>query len=352
MSLADRKQCIALVKEADQSGAGRGVSCQILELSLRTLERWEKSPDQGDQRSGPKTLASHALTDQEKKSMIAISTSGAYRDLSPWKIVAKLADSGSYLASESSFYRVLKKEKLLRHHLRSKPKEQRPPKDLVARKSNEVWSWDITYLKAAIRGTHYYLYLIEDIFSRMIVGWKVERVENADQAARLIAEACSVHGIQKNQLTLHSDNGGPMKGASMLSTLQKLGVIPSFSRPSVSDDNPFSESLFKTLKYCPSYPDGSFAGIEEASEWVNRFVTWYNHEHLHSGIRFVTPHSRHYGEDTQILKDRKIVYEEAKRRNPHRWSRQTRNWTRIMEVHLNPKKETKKQNKKLTIQAA
>ena len=159
-------------------------------------------------------------------------------------------------------------------------------------------------------------------------------------------------GVTQDSLTLHADNGGPMKGATMLATLQKLHVAPSFSRPSVSDDNPYSESLFKTLKYRPSFPDGAFASLAEAREWVTRFVHWYNTEHLHSGIRFVTPESRHFGDDTEILRKRTLVYEKAKLDNPLRWSRQTRNWSVIEEVRLNPGKDKKNHNEKLRNQAA
>jgi putative transposase len=341
-----------LVKEAVDGGATRAAACQILELSVRTLERWSRDPDQPDGRAGPLTPAPHSLTEEEKKMIIEVSNAPLYHDLCPWKIVAKLADSGRYLASESSFYRVLKAADLLKHRSKSKPREHKRPKGLIARKPNEVWSWDITYMKSPIKGMYYYLYLTMDVFSRMIVGWCVKESESADHAATLITAACAKHGVAQDQLTLHSDNGGPMKGATMLATLQKLHVAPSFSRPSVSDDNPFSESLFKTLKYRPSYPDGAFASLEEACTWVTTFVAWYNTEHLHSGIRFVTPKSRHDGHDAEILKNRHAVYESAKLANPLRWSGQTRNWSPIEEVRLNPGKEKKSDAEKLRNQAA
>ena len=334
------------------SGATRAASAQILELSVRTLERWSRDPDQPDGRSGPLTPAPHSLTKEEKEMIIEVSNSPLYQDLCPWKIVAKLADSGRYLASESSFYRVLKAADLLTHRSKSKPRERRRPKDLIARSPNCVWSWDITYLKSPVKGMYYYLYLVMDVYSRYIVGWTVEEVESGDHAARLIARACGEQGVLENTLTLHSDNGGPMKGATMLSTLQRLHVAPSFSRPSVSDDNPFSESLFKTLKFRPSYPDGAFTSLIEAREWVTRFVRWYNTEHLHSGIRFVTPKARHEGRDAEILRHRHEVYGKARLQNPLRWSGKTRNWSVIEEVRLNPGKETKKKTEQLRNQAA
>ena len=336
--MADRQSCIAMVREAHASGARRQASCAVLEVSLRTVERWEKEPGKGDQRRGPVGCCGHALSDEEKQAIVKVSSRPEYRDLSPWQIVARLADTGQYLGSESSFYRVLKQNDLLSHRHNSKPRVHHRPKDLVARNPNQVWSWDITYLNSPIRGAYYYLYLVEDIFSRMIVGWTIEEVESADHGGRLIDRICQEQGIAKGQLTLHSDNGGPMTGATMVATLERLGVLPSLSRPAVSDDNPYSESLFKTLKYRPSYPERAFSGIDQARAWVRCFVQWYNTEHLHSAIRFITPGSRHLGKDPAILARRSVVYEKAKRRNPHRWSGKTRNWSPITEVFLNPKK--------------
>jgi transposase InsO family protein len=340
-----------LVKQAKASGAGRAASCQVLELSLRTLERWEKDPDEGDQRRGPDTVCAHSLSAQEKQAIVEVCNSSAYRDLSPWQIVAQLADAGRYLGSESSFYRVLKQNDLLSHRQKSKPHVHSRPKDLLATNPNEVWSWDITYLNSTIRGAYYYLYLVEDIFSRMIVGWSIEEVESAEHGARLIDRICQEQGVPKGQLTLHSDNGAPMTGATMVATLERLGVIPSLSRPAVSDDNPYSESLFKTLKYRPSYPDSAFSGIDQARQWVSRFVQWYNTEHLHSAIRFVTPGSRHLGLDKAILAKRTAVYKQAQHKHPRRWSGQTRDWSPITEVFLNPKKETRKIQNEIPIHA-
>jgi transposase InsO family protein len=326
-----------MVQQAKANGARRQASCAVLEVSLRTVERWEKAREQGDQRRGPATGCAHALSAQDKQAIVKVSSSPEYRDLSPWQIVARLADTGKYLGSESSFYRVLKQNDLLTHRHNSKPRVHRRPKDLTAKTPNQVWSWDITYVSSPIRGAYYYLYLVEDIFSRMIVGWSIEEVESADHAGLLIDRICQEQAIAKGQLTLHSDNGGPMTGATMVATLERLGVIPSLSRPAVSDDNPYSESLFKTLKYRPSYPDRAFSSIDQARQWVSRFVQWYNTEHLHSAIRFVTPSSRHLGLDPAILAKRAAVYEKAKRLNPQRWSGPTRNWSPITEVFLNPK---------------
>ena len=258
-----------------------------------------------------------------------------FRDLSPKQIVPRLADRGQYLASESTFYRVLRAEGLMAHRGPSKPRTVRRPEELVATGPNEVWSWDITYLPTQVRGTFFYLYLFVDVWSRRIMKAVVLREESADNAARLLADACMEHQVQHQILTLHSDNGSPMKGSTMLATMQALGVVPSFSRPSVSNDNPYSEALFRTLKYVPSYPRKPFESIDAAWAWVERFVAWYNCEHRHSGIGFVAPDERHQGHDVRVLLARRTVYAAARRRHPARWSRHARQWNAPATVSLN-----------------
>lgn len=341
MTLSDRKHLSGLIEEAALAGARRDECCTALGMSVRTLQRWERDPEQGDQRRGPKAAAPHQLSVLERQAVIELANSLAYRDLPPAQLVPRLADEGIYLASESTFYRILKKAELATYRLNSRPRVHKKPMALMATGPNELWSWDITYLKSPVRGMYYFLYMVMDIYSRMIVGWEIHECESAEFSAPMIAEAVRVHGVDRGQLTLHSDNGGPMKGATMLATLQRLGVIPSFSRPSVSDDNPYSESLFKTLKYRPSYPDGSFASLSEARAWVARFVNWYNTEHRHSEVGYVTPASRHTGLDAEILKQRVTLYEAAKQKNPLRWAGATRKWSRVEVVHLNPTKETR-----------
>lgn len=268
--------------------------------------------------------------------MVETASLPEFRDLSPKQIVPRLADRGEYLASESTFYRLLRAEKLLAHRAASRPPVPRPPRRHLATGRNQVWSWDITYLKAPIRGSFYYLYLVEDIWSRKIVGWAVHDRESHDLAAKLFARTCAELGIDPAGLVLHADNGGPMKGSTMLATLQRLGVVPSFSRPRVSDDNPYSEALFRTMKYRPEYPSRPFASLECAHAWVARFVHWYNTVHLHSAIRFVTPEDRHAGRDVAILSRRRQVYAAARSANPARWARQIRDWTPVAAVALHP----------------
>jgi len=336
-----------LVGEARENGARRHKACDMLEISVRTLQRWEKEPGEGDQRAGPKSVPSNSLSEAEKDLVEAVATSPQFRDVSPAQIVPILAEDGVYVASESSFYRILREKKMLAHRSSARPASHSRPTEYAATGPNQVWSWDISYLKSSVKGQFYFLYLVVDIFSRMIVGWAVHEEESEELARDLIRQTCLRHGVDQKQLVLHSDNGGPMKGATMLATLQWLGIVPSFSRPKVSDDNPYSESLFRTLKYRPCYPSVPFDSLEAARGWVEEFERWYNHEHRHSGIRFLTPASRHYGQEESILARRKEAYEEARRQRPDRWSRGTRNWERITVVRLNPEKRTERAERPL-----
>jgi transposase InsO family protein len=198
-----------------------------------------------------------------------------------------------------------------------------------------VWSWDITWLPAPIRGMFFYLYMIMDIYSRKVVAWEVHAMESAELAAGLVQKAILSEGCLLDPPVLHADNGGPQKGFTMKAKLEALGVTPSYSRPRVSNDNPYSESLFRTFKYRPEYPVKGFDSIDTARQWVSFFVKWYNEEHRHSAIRYVTPSQRHRGEDLNILANRRRVYRQAKRQRPDRWSGKTRNWEPIDEVWLN-----------------
>ena len=263
-----------------------------------------------------------------------------YAHLPPNKIVPLLADKGVYIASEATFYRVLKEAKQLAHRLNSRPRKLvGKPRALVATGPNQIYCWDITYLPTTVKGIFYYLYLVMDIYSRKIVGWQVHDRESSHLAADLMTDICLREHVGRDQIILHSDNGSPMKGATMLATLQQLGVIPSFSRPSVSNDNPYSESLFRTLKYRPEYPETPFDNLVLARDWVAGFVRWYNDEHLHSGIKFVTPSQRHTGKDVEILAQRQRIYQAAKMKHPERWSRDIKDWSLVTEVHLNPEKK-------------
>jgi putative transposase len=330
---------LSLVAEGTVCGLTQAAACEEVGVEQRNVQRWRLLPVLEDGRKGPITKPANRLSPAERATIIAIATSQEFINKSPHQIVPTLADRGEFVASESSFYRVMKASEVLAHRGSSKPRVVAKPKALQAIKPNEVYSWDITYLLSSLRGQYFYLYMFLDIFSRKIVGWRVHGVQSADLSSILLTEICAEQGICPSQLTTHADNGGPMKGATMLVTMQKLGVVPSFSRPSVSDDNPFSESLFKTLKYCPQYPTKPFESIDDATIWVAAFVAWYNSEHLHSGIKFVTPNSRHAGDDVIILEKRNVVYQDAREKNPLRWSKTTRDWKRIAVVKLNCLKE-------------
>ena len=222
------------------------------------------------------------------------------------------------------------------HREPSKPRRKRPKPKAVASKPGELWVWDITLLPTTVRGRFVYLYLVLDLFSRKIVAWRVHAEEDGLHAARLMEEAIVDEGLAGQGLTLHSDNGAAMKSSTLKGTLERLGVARSFSRPRVSNDNAYAESSFRTMKYRPNYPRRPKEGVEDWSEWVEKFVQWYNEEHRHSGIGMVTPSQRHSGEDVELLAKRRELYEQAKERTPRRWSGATRKWSRPQEVYLTP----------------
>lgn len=319
-------------------GARQEAVCQRLGVSERTLQRWHVSAEDG--RHGPYSEPANKLSEGERQLVVAAANSTEFRDVSPKQIVPRLADQGRYLGSESTFYRVLKDANLMAHRGRAKPPIARPKPELVAASPLQVWTWDISYLRTSVRGQYFYLYMVVDIFSRRIVGWSVNDEESSALAAILIESASLAAGSPKG-LKLHSDNGGPMKGCTMLSMLQSLGMSASFSRPRVSDDNPYSEALFRTVKYSATFPEKPFQTIETARGWVAGFVDWYNTTHRHSSIRFVTPDQRHFGQEAELLAKRAVIYELARRRNPNRWSRNARNWSpapavRLGQLHLRP----------------
>lgn len=320
-------------------GARLQKACETIALNLRTYYRWIKQ-DTGDLRSeAERPIPSNKLSDEERNKIMACCNEAEFCDLPPSQIVPKLADKGLYLGSESTFYRLLKENNQLVHRGESKPKNPpAKPTTYIAKNPNEVWSWDISYLSTPVAGQFYYLYLIMDVFSRYIVGAEVFDCESGEHASTLLQRSIFKEGRIQKGIVLHSDNGAPMKCQTMQAKMKNLGVIGSRSRPRVSNDNPYSEALFKTVKYCPQYPRQGFTDITHAREWVETFVSWYNEEHQHSGIKYVTPSQRHRGEDREILIKRKALYEAAKNKNPSRWSGDTRNWDAIDSVALNPDK--------------
>ena len=263
--------------------------------------------------------------------------STGFAHLSPKQLVPQLADRGLYLASESTFYRLQRRYGLRRgRRAIARADVTRATRLHRAAGPNQVWSWDITWLATTVRGLYLHLYLVLDVWSRRIVGWCIAERGSAEIAAELITHACREGKFDPKGLVLHSDNGKPMRASTFIATLQWLGVVPSFSRPHVSDDNPYSEALFRTLKHTPAYPRLPFESLASAQRWMRRFAAWYNGEHRHSAIRYVTPDERHYGREKEILARRERLYEQARQSNPERRTGATRNWAPVLAVTLNP----------------
>lgn len=339
-SAPDRRDIVVLIDEAVAAGARQSAACGELGLSARTLQRWKDAEDgiREDRRpSAERPAPANRLSEEERDLIVATCATPEFASSPPSQIVPRLADRGTWIASESSFYRVLRERGQNHRRGRARPATRRkPPTSFEAKAPCEVWSWDITWLPGPIAGAFFYLYLIVDIWSRKIVGWEVHERETADFAARVLERAVWGEKCLTSPLVLHADNGSPMKGATMKTTMERLGVTASFSRPRVSNDNPFSEALFRTCKYMPGWPIRGFATVEEARGWVQGFVRWYNLEHRHSALRFVTPDQRHRGEDRALLASRHQVYELARTARPERWSGRTRNWQPVGAVWLNP----------------
>jgi len=309
---------------------------------VRTYQRWTLGGEvHADGRpDAVRPVPANKLSDAERARVLATCHQPEYASLAPCQIVPHLADQGLYIASESSFYRVLREHN--EHARRGRVQAPRPapsPPRLCARQPRQVWSWDISWLPGPVRGQFFYLYLIVDLYSRKIVGWEIHEAESAEYAAEVVRRAVLAEHCVGRPLVLHADNGSPMKGETLLATLYRLGVATSYSRPRTSNDNPYSEALFRTCKYRPDYPAGGFASLEQAREWMNNFVHHYNNVHRHSAIQFITPGQRHGGEDELILAQRKIVYEQARARHPQRWSGDIRNLEPAGEVWLNPSAE-------------
>lgn len=338
---SDRLLAITLIEDAVGSGCRRAVACETLEISLRTYQRWtrEGSSCAEDGRKDARRVApANKLSEEERARILVLVNSAEFASQPPSQIVPTLVDRGEYVASESTIYRVMKAATQQHHRGRARKPITRVVTSHCATEPNRLWSWDITWLPTAVKGLYFYWYMVLDVYSRKIVGHEVHVAEAAELAALLMRKASLAEGLAGRKVVLHSDNGSAMKGATMLATLEKLGVVPSFSRPRVSNDNPFAESLFRTCKYRPNYPRKPFESVEQARTWAQQFVQWYNHQHKHSGLKFVTPAQRHDGKADAILRRREQVYESARQRCPERWSGATRNWKLKDEVWLNPER--------------
>lgn len=343
ISAPDRKRAMELIEEARAAGARLAPACRVLGITARTYQRWCGGAEGVRVDGRPlaeRPVPAHALTQPEIDSVLQLCHE--HPDQPPAQIIAELLDAeGRYIASEASFYRVLRARGEQRHRGRAQPpRRQSRPGSYRADGPCQVWCWDCTWLPGPARGLFFYLFVILDIYSRKIVGWEVYESESAAAAAAVLERAVLAEGCVDRPLVLHADNGSPMKGATLLETLRRLAIEPSFSRPRVSNDNAYAEAVFRTCKYVPGFPKAGLTDIDAARAWVHEFVHWYNHQHRHSAIRYVTPAERHDGVDQAILARRKAIYAEAKAHNPRRWSGATRDWRPVGAVWLNPERPT------------
>ena len=344
--LEDRQALAQHIDVAHAAGARLALACRTAGIDLRTLQRWKSQTGLVDGDGRPQSVhptPDHALSEVERAQLLDVANEPRFADVPPARIVPMLADEGVYLASESTFSRVLRAEGQTAHRGRAKaPRTVRPPTTHIATAPRQVWCWDMTYLPAQVLGRWFHLYLILDLYSRKIVGWEVHDTDHSDHAVHLVRRTALAEGIasQETKPVLHGDNGSTLKATTVLAMLNWLGVKPSYSRPRVSDDNAYAESLFRTAKYRPEFPAKGFADLDAARAWAASFVQWYNVDHRHSGIRYVAPAQRHAGDDHAILAARHALYTQARELTPTRWSGRTRNWTPIGAVTLNPERDS------------
>jgi putative transposase len=287
--------------------------CKLLGISRSTWYRRQKPKKQTDGRTSPRKL-----TDRQYRKTLTLLNSERFQDEAVPTVHAKLLDEGIYLCSPRTMYRILKAEKQVkqRRHDRKHPVYTKP--ELLATGPNQVWSWDITKIKGPKSWIFYDLYVVIDIFSRCIVAWCITEYESGEQARALIGTACAREGITRAQLTVHSDRGRAMRSKCLANLYGELGVQSSFNRPHVSNDNPYSESHFKTLKYRPDYPE-RFGSIEDAHSHMQSFFDWYNTEHRHSGIAMLTPWQVHSGQADEIIRVRQATMNAAYAAHPERF---------------------------------
>jgi putative transposase len=330
------------------AGARCAPACEIVGITIRTLQRWrpEGGLETGDRRPQvTRQRPAHALSEAECEAVLSVANEARFADMPAARIVPASGDEGVYLASESTFVRLLRERGQTRHRGRAKaPRASRPPTTHIATAPRQVWCWDMTYLPATVLGRWYFLYLILDLYSRTIVSWEVHETDDSHHASHLVARAALSEGIHaldaENRPVLHGDNGATLKATTVLAMLQWLGINPSYSRPRVSDDNALRRVVVQNREVSPEFPVKGFSDVGTARVWATKFVHWYNHEHAHSGFRYVSPAQRHSGDDVQILASRHALYQRARNANPRRWSRSTRNCTPITVATLNPERDS------------
>lgn len=301
---------------AEELGQQVGVNraCEVLNISRSRVYRARQPKPEAKPRPTP----AHALSEAERSKVREVLNSPRFMDQAPRQVYARLLDEGIYLCHWRTMYRILNDHAEVheRRHVRKHPVYKKP--ELLATSPNQVWSWDITALRGPAKWMNYPLYTVLDIYSRYVVGWMIAEVESSELAKQLIAEITHKQAIQTDQLILHADNGAPMRGKPLSQLLLDLGITRSHNRPYTSDDNPFSEAQFKTMKYRPDYPD-RFDSLNEARQWARRFFDWYNHQHYHSGLNLLTPASVHYGEHEAIKQQRQTVMNIAYQVHPTRF---------------------------------
>ena len=332
---------MVLLQEGLDAGASIKAVANLFGICSRTLKRWDIALNAHgfsvDNRKGSLRHVVHKFSAEERRRVIETVNDPRFADLTPAQIVAILAEERIYVGSESTFYRIMREEGLLRHRGRARqPREPRPIPMLEARGIHQVLAWDITLLPGPVKGQFYYLYMVMDVWSRRILGTEVHECESGQLARDFFERVCRDEEINnESSPILHSDNGAPMRSFTLASKLAELGVSLSFSRPRVSNDNAFAESLFRTMKYHQSYPLKRFRDLVSVRAWVDGFVEWYNIEHRHSGIKYVTPNQRHYGQADAICEIRQQTYEQAFLLNPQRWTQGPRDWSQPEVVKIN-----------------
>jgi len=305
------------MKIVEKEGPVHGVSrtCDALGVSRATYYRRQRALEKP---AGTTRKSRRALSETEEKKVLEHLSGERFADKSVAEAYHTLLDEGTYLCSRRTMYRVLKRHEAVkerRNQLRH-PEYQKP--ELLARRANELWSWDITKLKGPRKWSYYYLYVILDVYSRCVVGWMIASRESGSLAKRLIRETCQRHGIARHQLTVHADRGSAMQSKGVAQLLADLGITKTHSRPHVSNDNPYSEAQFKTLKYHGAFP-GRFGSPEDARFFLRPFFDWYNNEHKHAGIGWLTPAVVHAGRAKEVLEGRSRTLREAYERHPERF---------------------------------
>lgn len=312
---------MTLTEELAKS-CGVVTACEKLDVARSMVYRFRRpaADDAAPSRFQVRRAPPRALSQAECEEIIALLNSERFQDMSPREVYAQLLDEGKYMGSWRTFYRILHGHEQVRErrNQRRHPVYKKP--ELLATGPNQVWSWDITVLRGSQKGVYYYLYVMIDIFSRYVVGWMIAEVETAELAERLIAKSYVKQEVQPGQLTIHADNGAPMTARSVAALLKNLSVSKSHSRPHVSNDNPYSESHFKTLKYRPDYPD-RFASLDAARQWARSFFDWYNNQHHHTGLGLLTPAAVHTGQADTLRQQRQAVLQQAFAAHPERFVR-------------------------------